>query len=226
MPALDSQDRQITDSELVDQDLPGHRIPEASTSHHPPKSDKIGLQLPQRLSFDQWMIIGHRLSAAATSSAWRLGDWVVYGQDTYSGRYRAAIERTSLDYQTLRNYAWVARGFPHRRRRADLSFGHHAEVAALPEPEQDFWLGTAARRNWSRNRLRREVRGSLQQRADTPDDEHGDRERTPPPLSLVLTQLQFDMCRRAANAVGLAFDDWALTALEQTARRQLTTRSV
>ena len=48
-----------------------------------------------------------------------------------------------LDYQTLRNYAWVARRFPAGRRRAGVSFAHHAEVARLPEPEQDYWLRRA-----------------------------------------------------------------------------------
>ena len=43
-----------------------------------------------------------------------------------------------LDYQTLRNYAWVARRFAMSRRRDTLSFGHHAEVPALPEPEQGY----------------------------------------------------------------------------------------
>ncbi len=32
--------------------------------------------------------------------------------------------------------AWVARRFPVSRRRDTVSFQHHAEVAALPEPEQ------------------------------------------------------------------------------------------
>lgn len=36
----------------------------------------------------------------------------MYGQAAYTGRYRDAIEQASLDYQTLRNYAWVARRFP------------------------------------------------------------------------------------------------------------------
>ena len=74
-------------------------------------------------------------------AAWCLGDWLVFGEQAYAGRYRQAIERTSLDYQTLGNYAWVAKRFSLSRRRDELSFGHHSEVAALPEPEQDFGDG-------------------------------------------------------------------------------------
>jgi hypothetical protein len=190
-------------------------------------ADDTGLNLPHRLSFDRWLTVGHQLSAIATSSAWCLGDWVVYGQDTYTGRYRAAIDRTSLDYQTLRNYAWVVRRFPHHRRRAELSFGHHAEVAALSEAEQDFWLGKAAKHGWSRNRLRRQVRDSLAQRTDSDEPNFEDpRDSVPPPISLVLTQRQRDMCERAANSVGLTFNEWILTALEQAALRQLTTAPI
>ena len=97
-------------------------------------SDK-GLQLPQRLPFQRWLDIGRQLSAVCTSAAWCLGDWLVFGEKAYAGRYREAIEQTGLDYQTLRNYAWVARKFIMSRRRDTISFGHHAEVAALAGPE-------------------------------------------------------------------------------------------
>jgi hypothetical protein len=41
------------------------------------------------------------------------------------------------------NYAWVARRFELSRRRDTLTFGHHAELAALREPEQGSWLDQA-----------------------------------------------------------------------------------
>jgi hypothetical protein len=34
------------------------------------------------------------------------------------------------------------------RRRDTLSFGHHAEVATLSEPEQDYWLRKAEEHRW------------------------------------------------------------------------------
>jgi hypothetical protein len=133
---------------------------------------RTGIMLPRQLPYQKWIAIGRQLAAINTSSAWCLGDWLIYGEDAYSGRYRDAIEQTSLDYQTLRNYAWVARRFPMSRRRDTLSFAHHAEVAGLPEHEQDFWLRKAEEHSWSRNRLRQEVRGSLAERAtaDEPDE--------------------------------------------------------
>lgn len=124
-----------------------------------------GLRLPRQLPFEKWLRVGRQLADIYSSSAWCLGDWLAYGQAAWPGRYRAAIERTSLDYQTLRNYAWVARRFSLSRRRDSLSFGHHAEVAALPGAEQDFWQRKAEELSWPVKQLRREVRASHDERS-------------------------------------------------------------
>jgi hypothetical protein len=116
-----------------------------------------GLQFPHSVPFEAWVAIGRRIGGISNSSAWWLGDWLVYGQRAYGKRYKLALEATSLDYQTLRNYAWVARRFELSRRRDGLSFQHHAEVATLSEPRQDLWLGRAERLRWSRNELRRRL---------------------------------------------------------------------
>ena len=140
-------------------------VPPAAGRSEPALRARKGLQLPRRLPFERWLGIGMQLSAASTSAARCLGDWLIFGEQAYAGRYRDAIELTSLDYQTLRNYAWVAKRFTLSRRRDTLSFGHHAEVAALAEPEQDFWLRKAETHQWPVKQLRREVRASLAERA-------------------------------------------------------------
>jgi hypothetical protein len=43
------------------------------------------------------------------------------------------------------------------RRRDTLSFQHHAEVAALDDPQQHLWLRRAEAGDWSRNELRRRL---------------------------------------------------------------------
>ena len=65
----------------------------------------MGLALPSRLPFERWLNIGMQLSAASTSVAWCLGDWLAFGERAFAGHYRQAVEATCLDYQTLRNYA-------------------------------------------------------------------------------------------------------------------------
>ncbi|MFC6524872.1 LmbU family transcriptional regulator [Nonomuraea rubra] len=116
------------------------------------------LSLAEEVTLDEWKHVGQQIFLISDSSAWWLGDWLNYGRDRYPDRYRRALAETALDYQTLRNYAWVAGRFSHQRRRAALSFQHHAEVASLPEGEQERWLDEAERRGWTRNRLRAMIR--------------------------------------------------------------------
>jgi hypothetical protein len=203
-----------------------------------------GLQLLSRqMSFERWLSIGVDLSKLASSNAWCLGDWLIYGEEFYSGRYRAAIEQTSLDYQTLRNYAWVARRFDPPRRHPELSFGHHAEVAGLPQPEQDYWLRKAGEESWSRNYLRRELRASLRYRENmapketakslAPNGKHkGDLDlrvlpeangSTPQvnPVELSIS-IPFDQVRTyhaMAIASRISLEEWVLKVLEQAVYR-------
>lgn len=171
-----------------------------------PAANPKGLRLRDGMSIDAWLAVGRRLSRIGQASPWCLGDWLLYGLRSYGQRYKAAREATRLDYQTLRNYAWVARRFEPSRRRDNLSFQHHAEVAALPEPGQDLWLQRAERLGWSRNELRRHLtadRRSIQAVGDT----HA--------LSLRI-QVTSDRERRwraAAAGAGRTLADWlAVTA--------------
>ncbi|MGQ0838800.1 LmbU family transcriptional regulator [Actinokineospora sp.] len=119
---------------------------------------RTALTISQGMPIHAWRNLGRQIHVISDSSAWWLGDWLLYGQAEYPKRYKHAIAETSLDYQTLRNYAWVARQFAPGRRRGKLSFQHHAEVASLPDAEQEKWLTKAEANGWSRNELRRQVR--------------------------------------------------------------------
>lgn len=120
------------------------------------------LYIPENVPIDEWKHLGNQIFVISEASTWWLGDWLVYGQAHYPNRYKHAIEETSLDYQTLRNYAWVARKFTPSRRRTNLSFQHHAEVAGLSQMEQEHWLAKAEAGSWTRNELRRNIRESKQ----------------------------------------------------------------
>jgi hypothetical protein len=148
----------MPDSSLVA--CPTLRPPELAV---PPRASRArmtqsGLRLQPGLPFDEWTEVGRRIASLAHASAWSLGDWLVYGEHAYGRRYAGALEVTGFDYQTLRNYAWVARAFERPRRRDALSFGHHAELAALAEPAQELWLARAESGGWSRSELRRRLR--------------------------------------------------------------------
>ncbi|TQS19112.1 LmbU family transcriptional regulator [Microbispora sp. KK1-11] len=119
---------------------------------------RTSLSLPQRMSLEDWKRVGRQISHINDASTWWLGDWLVYGRECFPDRYKRAVEDTALDYQTLRNYAWVAGRFSRQRRRARLSFQHHAEVAVFSEHIQDMWLDRAEENGWSRNALRTHIR--------------------------------------------------------------------
>jgi hypothetical protein len=123
---------------------------------------RTSLCIPEGTSLDAWRRLGRQIFVISDSSVWWLGDWLVYGQTQFPDRYKRAIAETSLDYQTLRNYAWVARQVSPVQRREKLSFQHHAEVAGLSEAEQEEWLCLTEKNGWSRNELRRRIRACRQ----------------------------------------------------------------
>jgi hypothetical protein len=176
-----------------------------------------GLCLRENMPFDLWLTMGRRVWEITEASAWWLGDWLIYGEQTYPRRYRLAVEATSLDYQTLRNYAWVARRFTSARRRDALSFQHHAEVAALPEPDQELWLGRAERARWSRNELRRHVAAARRR----PEVEGGERSVV---CRLEVTTAREDRWREAATIADQPLLDWMIAAVDAAAEAVLPNR--
>lgn len=174
---------------------------------------RVGLEFPATLEFGTWEQAGVKIARIADSSAWCLGDWLIYGQHVYTDRYRHAVAMAGLDYQTLRNYAWVARRFELSRRRERLSFQHHAEVAALPAAEQDRWLDRAEQGRWSRNELRRNIRADRR-------PECAEIERPAlPRLSLAAEQVALWQQAAERRSQGLA--DWIMATLDSGALRAL-----
>jgi hypothetical protein len=165
-----------------------------------------GLDVRVALTYDSWERLGRSLMGMANASAWHLGDWLIFGQDRYDDRYREGVERAGLDYQTLRNYAWVARRFEQSRRRAGLSFQHHAEVASFPPPQQDMWLNRAERLGWSRNELRRRLREEARL---GPSDS-----RTIVP-SFEVPRDCLESWARAADSSGARLDEWMVATLDE-----------
>jgi hypothetical protein len=195
---------------------------------------KSGLLFAHRVGFNKWETIGRQLFSVSESTTWWIADWIVYGEETFEDRYREAVQWTSLNYQTLRNYVWVARQFELSRRHDNLCFGHHAEVAALEQPEQDYWLRKAEELTWSRNQLRNEVRNSLRLRQaengsqngytteyyedrteDSDDAEASAASNIAKVLSLHLTTRQFAQFTTIAQSRNQKLEEWALQELEK-----------
>lgn len=143
--------------------------------------DDLAMRFPGGVGFDAWSRAGCQLSGVLNSSAWWLGDWLVFGKKHFADRYQRGIEKAGLSYKTLRNYAWVARRFSPERRRPGLTFQHHAEVASLPEEMQDQLLRHAEEEGWTTKQLRAELDevGRGRPRQPDPGKTHVSRYRPP-----------------------------------------------
>ncbi|KPH99324.1 hypothetical protein OV450_5262 [Actinobacteria bacterium OV450] len=174
----------------------------------------VGLRIPSGLTFDDWERAGRQLSGIVNSSSWWLGDWLVYGKDHYTDRYQRGLRAAGLQYQTLRNYAWVSRRFELRRRRAALTFQHHAELASLSVEEQEMWLDRVEEMEWTTKQLRNAVR--LGRR-----DVIGPHKSAEPTRQLALPGNRIQWWHRAAARSGIEFDQWVLATLDRAAERTL-----
>jgi hypothetical protein len=176
----------------------------------------VGLRMTSELSLDRWISAGRRIAEVASSSSWCLGDWVNYGETRYADRYRDVVEAVGLDYQTIRNYAWVARKIEIRRRRPALSFQHHAEVASMPSDRQDYWLAKAQAGSWSRNRLRLEIR-----QARTGEQMVLEKIALP---RLSADQARVERWRQAAEHSSSTLQEWIVECLDRQAAMLLESR--
>jgi hypothetical protein len=116
------------------------------------------LQLRDGLSLAEWRAVGGRLRELKNRMLWWVGDWCAYGECHYGATYTAALAETGYDYQTVANASHVARRFEFYRRRENLSWSHHAEVASLEPAEADRWLDRAMAEHWSQKTLRAAIK--------------------------------------------------------------------
>jgi hypothetical protein len=191
------------------------RVPERTSQRRiggrparPARSTSTALRFDPLLAFETWEQLGARIARYATGTSWWLGDWLAFGQEKYGRRYKSAIAATGLDYQTLRNYAVVARRFPFHRRRADLTFQHHAELCALSDEAQELWLDRATHHGWSKAELRRRLRGA----ASPPRAREAGTG-----LRLSIDEASVRRWQRAAARSGEELEAWVICALDAAA---------
>lgn len=117
----------------------------------------ISLTLPDSLTHAEWQAIGVRLHSAERSLMWWIGDWLCYGERRWGEMYRDALAATGQAYTTLQAAKWVAQRFELLRRRNNLTWSHHREVAALAPATADALLDRAQQERMSIRELRTAV---------------------------------------------------------------------
>jgi hypothetical protein len=121
--------------------------------------EALGLRLPEGLAFEQWADIGKTLCRSDQVMKWWLGDWAAFGSRKY-GQLKEFAEINGLNYGTLRNLAWVSEKVELSRRRDNVEWSKHAEVAALEPREQQKWLAKAEKEELPVVEIRRQIRQS------------------------------------------------------------------
>ena len=104
---------------------------------------KNGIKAAGEPSFEEWLQCGEFINRAKGSVHFWIGDWLNYGEFRWGDKYLEAVKATGYDINTLRNDKWVASKVELSRRRDNLTFSHHAEVADLEPDEQDRLLDYA-----------------------------------------------------------------------------------
>jgi hypothetical protein len=122
------------------------------------KLTKCGMEISGSPGWRDWVRVGRFIQRASAASSLWLGDWLNFGETRFGEKYTQALDDTRLDYQTLRNICYVSRNVPLEVRQDNLGFGHHAEVASLPDGEQKQFLQEAVEKGWTKNELRSKVR--------------------------------------------------------------------
>jgi hypothetical protein len=119
---------------------------------------RTALDLPPSLPYDQYVQLGWRLRERHDETVWWIAEWILFGERVHGSTYSQAAEILGLSPDTLKNYVSTAHRVPRERRREELKFGHHTEVASLEPADQTVWLDKAVTNGWTRAELRSHLR--------------------------------------------------------------------
>jgi len=142
---------------------------------------RTGLRfLDPDLPYETWAEILRAAAEHHSFAKFAVGDALAFGEKAYGERFAQAVGATGLAEQTLTNWSYVCRQVARSRRRENLRFSHHAEVASLEPAEQDEWLDTAETNGWSVRELRDRLRDARPPRRTTSEPRWtGDEPPTP-----------------------------------------------
>lgn len=121
--------------------------------------DKQGLRAVGNPSFEEWLRVGEFLKNANGAVHFWIGDWLNYGERQWGEMYTQAIDETGYSYGTLANDKWVASRIEPSRRRENLSYAHHQEIADLMPEDQEKMLDMAEEHHLNSKNFRNVVRG-------------------------------------------------------------------
>lgn len=144
------------------------------------RATRIGLEINENLTQEAANTVFACLEHITGCSNWLWGDALAFagrkwGNQYVASQYVRASEATGLAPQTLKIACYTAERIEMKRRRRELNFTHHAEVAwNYTDPqEQDRWLDRAVSEDWSAIQLRRSIRLAKQEIHEEPNPDAG-----------------------------------------------------
>jgi len=104
-----------------------------------------GLVVEGEPDLDDWEHVGSFINRVGAAVNFWCGDYLNYAQDRddWAERYEQIRSEFNLEEHTLANIQSVCRNIRHSRRRENLPWSHHAEVAYLEESVADELLEQA-----------------------------------------------------------------------------------
>lgn len=129
-----------------------------------------GLIFAENTPIEVWGAFTERLIRQHKRIEWAIGDAIVFGGRKYRGMYEQWVNETGLSENTLSTMRWVAERIESSRRRKDVGWSHHREVAALPPEEQEAMLDIAADQGMTRFELRQAVKAHKEDQNAIPAD--------------------------------------------------------
>jgi len=124
---------------------------------------KTGLNLPESLTFEDWLSLGNKLKIIKNASLWWWADYINFGQRKYGEMYAQALDETDYSYQTLADATYTARKFDISCRHENVPLSFHKEVAPLEPDIQNKLLSKCEEEKWTRRELRDEVHKAQRQ---------------------------------------------------------------
>lgn len=133
-----------------------------------------GLVADAQATPEEWEQVGSVLQRLEGSIQWLIGDWFLYAERQWGSTYEAVAHATGYSYDTLKDYAYVARNVELSVRTDKLSFGHHKLVASLEPNAQAEALQWAVDQNASISQFRKALNPDAPTPPSTPMQKVGD----------------------------------------------------
>jgi hypothetical protein len=95
------------------------------------------------LSFDELEQAVGRALRLGDAARWWLGDLLLFGDANFGEMYAQLLDSAAMSERQAERYRYVAEKVAPSRRRENLSFSHHEQVAAMEPPDQERLLALA-----------------------------------------------------------------------------------